>query len=567
MSFWAKLDIEPTTNVTSIRQAYAAKLKITRPDVDAEAYQALQEAYQQALKHAKSAVHTSFHEASPEIDGSDNTTNTVISKANQILAFGSNVLFGPDDLVAFILDHHLRGGEDALITLWPNLENKLHQIPLHQLDEYIVELVEMVVGSPKLPPFFINQLRIHFNGGNDFRLERIVGGSLARQLLERLKDVEFELRVEARAKELNQERDTQHAIAVKKAADNRRDFIMQRDAHLQSFVRFSEVAKQYSLNICAFLVGPKLLHQWQQLDAEQREILQIDEKSIPVINGILQRAAHIRTRLIWLLVVLAVLVQLVINNNFDLVKIPFLLMALLVTYYFQAANLLEKIRQQVYPTRLMNILFTQRVQTIGNSRAESFVCCLMAFSLSCVETPVIGKDGAPFPIQYVVFICFLMLNAFLTKPLPHKTAHKISPAIFALCLYIADGLELHRALQLLTLSAFLNSAAYATQLPAGEKTLRLVWLASIPIALLHGSEGLLVWLSFGLSWFLYDFAKRQSVGYSTGLIAFALVSFPALEVKLFPLWICIIAAFWFLICVVVQRYAHRMTQINQFSNT
>lgn len=49
---WARLGIEPTTQLAAIKKAYAVKLKVTRPDDDAEAYQALRAAYERAQQWA-----------------------------------------------------------------------------------------------------------------------------------------------------------------------------------------------------------------------------------------------------------------------------------------------------------------------------------------------------------------------------------------------------------------------------------------------------------------------------------------------------------------------------------
>lgn len=52
MQCWSILGIEPTGDEKVIRRAYSKKLKATRPDEDAAAYQALREAYEHALKIA-----------------------------------------------------------------------------------------------------------------------------------------------------------------------------------------------------------------------------------------------------------------------------------------------------------------------------------------------------------------------------------------------------------------------------------------------------------------------------------------------------------------------------------
>ncbi|MDN4057852.1 hypothetical protein QPK31_06365 [Massilia sp. YIM B02769] len=59
MSAWAVLGIDPTPDVRAIKRAYGRKLKVTRPEDDAEGFQHLNDAYQAALQMA------------PYLDGAD----------------------------------------------------------------------------------------------------------------------------------------------------------------------------------------------------------------------------------------------------------------------------------------------------------------------------------------------------------------------------------------------------------------------------------------------------------------------------------------------------------------
>ncbi|SEQ42710.1 Uncharacterized membrane protein YckC, RDD family [Amphritea atlantica] len=56
MSYWQILDIDSTADLKVIKRAYAAKLKVTKPDEDPEGFKRLHAAYKQACQFAKNTA-------------------------------------------------------------------------------------------------------------------------------------------------------------------------------------------------------------------------------------------------------------------------------------------------------------------------------------------------------------------------------------------------------------------------------------------------------------------------------------------------------------------------------
>ncbi|TKI58205.1 tetratricopeptide repeat protein [Brevibacillus antibioticus] len=79
MNIWRILDIDPTDDISTIKKAYAKKLKLHHPEEDSEGYQQLGEAYDLAIKMAKQrqgkpkAEVTSIADAEPPVQMEEDT--------------------------------------------------------------------------------------------------------------------------------------------------------------------------------------------------------------------------------------------------------------------------------------------------------------------------------------------------------------------------------------------------------------------------------------------------------------------------------------------------------------
>lgn len=85
MNCWQILDIQPTSDEREIRRAYAKKLKVTRPDEDAAAYQQLREAFDEALRLAPYQCSEPEEEIEfnweDEVEGAENTIENATESA------------------------------------------------------------------------------------------------------------------------------------------------------------------------------------------------------------------------------------------------------------------------------------------------------------------------------------------------------------------------------------------------------------------------------------------------------------------------------------------------------
>lgn len=183
---WTLLGIEPTTELAAIKKAYALKLRVTRPDDDAEAYQALRGAYERAQQWVK----WQQQEASPareepaavsaplEPEPAPDDTPAVASEPLP----PPEAVVHPQQLIDELSLRWRRSGESALLHAWPAVQRELDQQPLSRHVEFSAAFAEWVLGAPALPDDFLKALNQHFGWLDDFRTERQLGTPLAHAL-------------------------------------------------------------------------------------------------------------------------------------------------------------------------------------------------------------------------------------------------------------------------------------------------------------------------------------------------------------------------------------------------
>jgi hypothetical protein len=191
---WARLGLdEPTADLKVIKRAYAARLKQTRPDDDAEAYQALRQAYEWAQEWVRWEAQTPpSPQTAPAPAGEGDAPAPAGGGDVPAPAGGGEVpaaageavlspherddwVFTPESLVERTLAVWRGEGAEALLAHWPSLRAGLEALPLSALPEASARLAEMVIHVHGLPDGFVLALDRHFGWREDFRTARLIG--------------------------------------------------------------------------------------------------------------------------------------------------------------------------------------------------------------------------------------------------------------------------------------------------------------------------------------------------------------------------------------------------------
>ena len=201
---WQRLGLDaPSDDLATIKRAYAARLKRTRPDDDAEAYQALREAYERAQQWAHFNAQQAYllpraqpaepaQPAQPAVDPRSAADDQVASPLRgptppEAIEALPEVM-SPEALVERAHGIWRDHGEQALLAHWPDLRAGLDALPLVALPEVSARLADLVIHVPQLPDAFVVELQRHFGWLDDFRTARLIGSHRVQALHEVLED-------------------------------------------------------------------------------------------------------------------------------------------------------------------------------------------------------------------------------------------------------------------------------------------------------------------------------------------------------------------------------------------
>lgn len=189
---WEILGIAPTTDLRLIQGAYAARLKRTRPDDDAQAYQALRAAYDAARQWAQ--ARPEGEAAAPLLDdaasgegahGRSEQAGGLTRPTPSRQPEGPPAVPAPIHIPALVDDLHAAwsaGGSGAVLTAWPQWTACFGEVPLAQRGQLQAAVADWVLAREAVRPDLLLALSQVLGWNGDFRVARELGPRRAHAL-------------------------------------------------------------------------------------------------------------------------------------------------------------------------------------------------------------------------------------------------------------------------------------------------------------------------------------------------------------------------------------------------
>ncbi|WP_431264214.1 hypothetical protein ACQ859_00930 [Roseateles chitinivorans] len=202
----ARIGLTSTSvDLAEIKRAYAGTLRVTRPDDDAAAYQALREAYDRVVAHARQASARldphAAHDPGPAIDDPATATITVTaaptpspssapshsSLPSQNPQADDAVLHRSPQALCEWIETLVQAGREPLSNALPELARSLQAVPLSQRTETSIRMADLLIQLDRpVPPELFALLDEHFDWIEDFRSGQHLGATRYAALIGRL---------------------------------------------------------------------------------------------------------------------------------------------------------------------------------------------------------------------------------------------------------------------------------------------------------------------------------------------------------------------------------------------
>ncbi len=196
---WALLGIAPTRDLIAIKKAYAALLKVTRPDDDAQAYQGLRDAYDRAQRWAGAPQDAllSPPAALPSMEAVAKPPAPSICPPALIDHTATPDRTQAAELVEQAESLWQAGGNPGLEQGWPQLLAQLQARPDAMRAHDALAFAQWLAASQRLPAPVRRSLQQHFGWQRDYRLIESLGEDLAEAVLAELDDLDDDANVMA----------------------------------------------------------------------------------------------------------------------------------------------------------------------------------------------------------------------------------------------------------------------------------------------------------------------------------------------------------------------------------